>query len=80
MSRVYPDSWGKEFELAFDGFEGQAASVGERPAEWALKPFRAVTLHATSDFRDADDAAGFKIFRPIRYSVAAAELQKNFFI
>jgi hypothetical protein len=30
---------GEEFELAFDGFEGQAAGVGKRPAERAMKPF-----------------------------------------
>jgi len=36
--------WGKEFELAFDGFEWEALGVGDDPGVAALKPFGAVAL------------------------------------
>jgi len=65
---------GEEFELAFDGFEGETAGVGERPAERALKPFGAVVLDATGDLRNADDAAGFKGVRQIGDAVAALDV------
>lgn len=71
-------SRGEEFELAFDGFEGEAAGVGKRPAEWALKPFGAVVFHATGDLRDADDAAGFKGVRQVGEVVFAFDVGERF--
>lgn len=71
-------SRGEEFELAFDGFEGEAAGVGKRPAEWALKPFGAVVFHATGDLRDADDAAGFKGVRQVGEVVFAFDVGEGF--
>jgi len=65
---------GEEFELAFAGFEGEAAGVGERPAERALKPFGAVAFHAIGDLRDADDAAGFKGVRQIGDAVTTFDV------
>ena len=64
----------EEFELAFDGFEREAAGVGERPAKWALKPFGAVALYAICDFCDADDAAGFKGLRQVGNAVLAFDV------
>jgi hypothetical protein len=68
----------EEFELAFAEFEGEAAGVGERPTEWALKPFGAVALDAIRDFCDADDAAGFKGVRQIGDAVAAFDVGERF--
>jgi len=48
----------KKLELAFDGLERQAAGMGERPTERALKPFGAMALHTIGDLGNADDAAG----------------------
>ena len=68
----------EEFELAFAEFEGQAVGVGERPAEWALKPFGAVVFHAIGDLGNADDAAGLKCVRQIGDAVAAFDVGERF--
>lgn len=70
--------WIEKLELAFAGFEWQAAGVGERPAERALKPLGRVAFHAIGDLRDADDADGFKGVRQICDAVAAFNVGKGF--
>jgi hypothetical protein len=69
---------GEEFELAFAEFERQAAGVGERPAERALKPFGTVMLYAIGDLCNADGAAGFKGVRQIGDAVFAFDIGERF--
>jgi len=64
--------------MAFAGFEGEAAGVGERPAERAVEPFGAVAFDAIRDFSDADDAAGFKGVRQGGDAVVAFDVGERF--
>ena len=52
--------------------------MGERPAEWALKPFGAVALHTIGDLGNADDAAGFEGVRQIGDAVFAFDVGEGF--